>query len=87
MLQRIEGRAQGAEHVFGITPRYEDIDWTGLTFSADQFSRITAIDGKSWQEEFALHTELFEKLRHGLPAALLKTKSVFESRLEQRLAA
>jgi phosphoenolpyruvate carboxykinase (GTP) len=87
MLQRIEGRAQGAEHVFGITPRHEDIDWTGLTFSADQFSRITAIDGKSWQEEFALHEELFEKLRHGLPAALLKTKSVFESRLEQRLAA
>jgi phosphoenolpyruvate carboxykinase (GTP) len=87
MLQRIEGRAQGAEHVFGITPRHEDIDWTGLTFSADQFSRITAIDGKSWQEEFALHAELFEKLRHGLPAALLKTKSVFESRLEQRLAA
>ena len=87
MLQRIEGRAQGAEHVFGTTPRYEDIDWTGLAFSADQFSRITAIDGKSWQEEFALHTELFEKLRHGLPAALLKTKSVFESRLERRLAA
>jgi len=87
MLQRIEGNAQGVEHVFGITPRYEDIDWTGLAFSADQFSRITAIDGKSWQEEFALHAELFEKLRHGLPAALLKTKSVFESRLEQRLAA
>jgi len=87
MLQRIEGNAQGVEHVFGITPRYEDIDWTGLAFSADQFSRITSIDGKSWQEEFALHAELFEKLRHGLPAALLKTKSVFESRLEQRLAA
>ncbi|NBW01009.1 MAG: phosphoenolpyruvate carboxykinase (GTP) [Betaproteobacteria bacterium] len=87
MLQRIEGKAQGAEHVFGITPRYEDIDWTGLAFSAEQFSRITAIDGKSWQEEFALHAELFEKLNHGLPAALLKTKSIFESRLEQRLAA
>ncbi len=87
MLQRIEGKAQGAEHVFGITPRYEDIDWTGLAFSADQFSRITAIDRKSWQEEFALHAELFDKLRHGLPAALLKTKAVFESRLEQRLAA
>jgi phosphoenolpyruvate carboxykinase (GTP) len=87
MLQRIEGNAQGVEHVFGITPRYEDIDWTGLAFSADQFFHITSIDGKSWQEEFALHAELFEKLRHGLPAALLKTKSVFESRLEQRLAA
>ena len=87
MLQRIEGNAQGVEHVFGITPRYEDIDWTGLAFSADQFFHITSIDGKSWQEELALHAELFEKLRHGLPAALLKTKSVFESRLEQRLAA
>ena len=87
MLQRIEGKAQGEEHVFGITPRYEDIDWTGLPFSQDQFLRITAIDPKSWQDEFGLHAELFEKLQHGLPQTLLKTKSVLESRLEQRLAA
>ena len=27
MVERIDGRADGAEHVFGISPRYEDLSW------------------------------------------------------------
>jgi len=87
MLQRIEGKAQGVDHVFGVSPRYEDLDWSGLQFSADQFAKITSIDAQSWKDEFALHAELFEKLSHGLPSVLLSTKSALESRLKQRLAA
>jgi phosphoenolpyruvate carboxykinase (GTP) len=87
MLERIEGSANGVEHVFGTTPRYEDLDWTGLEFSRDQFSKITSIDEKAWKEEFALHAELFEKLAHGLPDTLVKTKHVLESRLQEKLAA
>ncbi len=87
MLQRIEGKAQGVEHVFGITPRYEDLDWSGLQFSVDQFTKITSIDPQSWKDELALHAELFEKLSHGLPRVLLSTKETLESRLRQRLAA
>jgi phosphoenolpyruvate carboxykinase (GTP) len=87
MLERIEGSANGVEHVFGMTPRYEDLDWTGLEFSRDQFSKITSIDEKAWKEEFALHAELFEKLAHGLPDTLVKTKHVLESRLQEKLAA
>jgi phosphoenolpyruvate carboxykinase (GTP) len=81
MLGRIEGDAQGSEHVFGITPRYEDIDWSGMDFSADKFKKITSIDVGAWKQEFKLHDELFEKLAHGLPAHLLKIKATFESRL------
>ena len=81
MLGRIEGDAQGSEHVFGITPRYEDIDWSGMDFSADKFKKITSIDVSAWKQEFKLHDELFEKLAHGLPAHLLKIKAAFESRL------
>jgi phosphoenolpyruvate carboxykinase (GTP) len=81
MLGRIEGDAQGSEHVFGITPRYEDIDWSGMDFSADKFKKITSIDVSAWKQEFKLHDELFEKLAHGLPAHLLKIRAAFESRL------
>jgi phosphoenolpyruvate carboxykinase (GTP) len=81
MLGRIEGDAQGSEHVFGITPRYEDIDWSGMDFSADKFKKITSIDVGAWKQEFKLHDELFEKLAHGLPAHLLKIRAAFESRL------
>ena len=87
MLGRIESKASGNEHVFGISPRYEDLDWSGLAFSEEQFARIISIDGKAWREEFELHTELFVKLNHGLPETLTATKMVFESRLSNKLAA
>ncbi len=34
MIDRVEGKAQGTDHVFGVSPRYEDLNWTGLDFSA-----------------------------------------------------
>ena len=83
MLSRIEGKASGFEHVFGITPTYADLDWTGMDFSVDRFERITSIDKHAWREEFALHTELFDKLSQGLPSSLLSIKRSFEVRLEQ----
>ncbi len=87
MLQRIEGQAGGVDHLFGVTPRYEDLDWTGLEFSNDQFSKITSIDAKAWGDEFKLHAELFAKLAHGLPDQLIQTKTTLQARLDQRLAA
>ena len=87
MLQRIEGKAGGVDHVFGVTPRYEDVDWSGLNFSNEQFAKITSIDTNAWKDEFQLHAELFTKLAHGLPQELVHTKTVLESRLQERLAA
>ncbi len=87
MLQRIEGQAKGVEHVFGVTPSYDDIDWTGLAFTQEQYLKIASIDATAWKDEFALHAELFDKLNHGLPPALAKTKGALEARLQERLAA
>jgi phosphoenolpyruvate carboxykinase (GTP) len=81
MLGRIEGEAKGNEHVFGITPSYEDLDWSGMDFSLEKFTTITSIDKAAWRKEFELHAELFEKLAHGLPPSLLEIKAGFESRL------
>ena len=81
MLERIEGEAKGNEHVFGITPEYADLDWNGMEFSTAKFENITSIDTAAWRKEFELHTELFERLAHGLPDALLKIKANFEKRL------
>jgi phosphoenolpyruvate carboxykinase (GTP) len=81
MVLRIEGRAEGREHAFGISPRYEDIDWSGLDFTREQFQQVISVDDAAWRQELALHGELFEKLRHGLPAALTHTKAGIEGRL------
>jgi phosphoenolpyruvate carboxykinase (GTP) len=81
MVERIEGHGAGTENVLGVTPRYEDLNWTGLDFSRDDFQRITAIDVGQWRRELALHGELFDKLRDGLPAALQGVRRKLEQSL------
>ncbi|SEB23142.1 phosphoenolpyruvate carboxykinase (GTP) [Variovorax sp. YR216] len=81
MIDRIENKAQGTEHVFGVSPRYEDLNWTGLDFSAEQFETVTSIDKAAWQAELKLHAELFQQLAHHLPKELPATKAAIEQRL------
>jgi len=81
MIDRIEGKAQGKEHVFGVSPAYEELNWTGLSFSAEQFKTVTSIDKAAWQKELQLHTELFQQLEYHLPRELGETKAEIEKRL------
>ncbi len=81
MVERIEGRGAGTEHLLGVTPRYEDLNWTGLEFSRDDYQRITAIDAAQWRREVALHGELFDKLRDGMPPALQGVRRKLEQSL------
>ena len=82
IIDRIEGKGQGVENMFGLTPRYEDLTWEGLEFGADKFERITSIDKAAWQAELGLHDELFTKLKNGLPGALLEVRQELAKRLE-----
>jgi len=81
MLERVEGSDAGVENVFGVTPRYEDINWAGLGFTAEQYRQVTHIDKAAWLTELDLHAELFEQLAHHLPAELPATKARIEARL------
>ena len=83
MIERVDGNAAspGVEHAFGTSPRYEDLTWTGLDFTAEQFATVTSTDKASWQAELALHETLFEQLAQGLPKELPLAKAAFEARL------
>ncbi|MFG6464379.1 phosphoenolpyruvate carboxykinase (GTP) [Roseateles sp. DXS20W] len=83
MLDRLEGTGGGQEHVFGVTPGYDDLNWQGLDFTPAQFEAVTRIDAAEWQAEMKLHDELFAQLAHHLPAALPATKAQIEARLAQ----
>jgi phosphoenolpyruvate carboxykinase (GTP) len=83
MIDRIEGKVTGNSHVFGVSPAYEEMTWTGLDFSPAQFQTATGIDKAAWKKELELHSELFKQLEYHLPKELGETKL----RIEQRLAA
>ena len=75
------GISAGQDSPLGITPNYDDLTWSGLDFTREQFATVTSIDKAAWNQEMALHTELFKQLEHHLPQALLETKAVIEKRL------
>jgi phosphoenolpyruvate carboxykinase (GTP) len=81
MLDRVEGHGGGDEHAFGVSPRYDDLTWTGLDFTRDQYKTVTSIDQAAWATELGLHAELFTKLSARLPQQLLSTKQAIEQRL------
>lgn len=81
MIGRIEGTTGGSENAFGTTPRYADLNWSGLNFTAAQFDQVTSIDPAAWRAELQLHGELFEQLAYHLPAEMKATKSRIEERL------
>jgi phosphoenolpyruvate carboxykinase (GTP) len=83
MIDRIEGSVQGVHTMFGVAPLFDEITWTGLPFTLEQFNNVTSIDKQAWVEEFKLHETHFEQLSFHLPKELVETKA----RLQKRLAA
>ena len=86
VLQWILSRADGAtdngtEHFFGISPRYEDLNWKGLDFTPAQYATVTSMDKAEWQTEMGLHAELFEKLKDRMPAALEAYRHELEAKI------
>ncbi len=81
IIDRIEGKAKGQDNVFGVSPAYAELNWTGLSFSAELFAKVTHIDKAAWQAELKLHDELFTQLAYHLPAELTQAKSALAQRL------
>jgi phosphoenolpyruvate carboxykinase (GTP) len=81
MIDRIEGKAQGVDTVFGVAPLFDELTWTGLNFTAEQFNTVTSIDKAAWAEELKLHESHFENLSYHLPKALVDIKADLEKRL------
>jgi len=81
MLDRIDGKAEGSENAFGVSPKYDEVNWTGLPFTHAHFETVTHIDKADWAAEMKLHDELFAQLALRLPAELPATKAAIEQRL------
>jgi phosphoenolpyruvate carboxykinase (GTP) len=81
MIDRLEGQAVGTESIFGVSPTYAEINWTGLNFTTDQFNTVTRIDPAAWQQELQLHDAHFEQLAYHLPQALVEVKAQLKKRL------
>ena len=63
MLERVEGKGGGVEHLFGVTPRFSDLNWAGLDFSSASYEKITSIDVAAWRAELAIAYRVVQQAR------------------------
>ena len=81
IIDRVEGKAHGVDTMFGVGPLFDELTWTGLSFTKAQFDSVTSIDKAAWNEELKLHEAHFEQLSYHLPKALVDTKEALQQRL------
>ena len=82
IIERCEGKVGGVESVLGTMPKYEDIDWTGLDFSKEQFNDVTKLDKATWLTELEGVKEWFAKMGAKLPPKLAAIRDDFETKFK-----
>jgi phosphoenolpyruvate carboxykinase (GTP) len=81
IVDRANGRALGRETPIGWMPRYEDIEWTGLDISKEQFELLEGFDRAAWRAEVIQHEELFIELHDHLPPETIYERELLICRL------
>jgi phosphoenolpyruvate carboxykinase (GTP) len=81
IVERAHGKSIGVETPLGWMPRYDDMDWRGLDFSAEQFDQVMSLDRDLWLKEIAMHDDLFFKLYDRLPKEMTFIRELLVSNL------
>lgn len=81
VVDRVRGRAQGNETAIGWTPKYDDIDWQGMSFPRATFEHLQHVDRTQWKSEVMGHEELFLLLHDHLPPEMIYERELLICRL------
>jgi phosphoenolpyruvate carboxykinase (GTP) len=81
IVDRVRGRVLARETPIGWMPRYDDIDWTGLSFAPESFDALQAVDVALWRREVIEHEELFLELHSHLPKEMIYERELLICRL------
>jgi phosphoenolpyruvate carboxykinase (GTP) len=81
IVDRVRGRGRAKETPIGWMPRYEDIEWKGLSYSRETFEKLQAFDAEAWRKEVMGHEELFISLHDHLPPEMIYERELLICRL------
>jgi phosphoenolpyruvate carboxykinase (GTP) len=81
IVDRARGRTAAKETPLGWQPKYDDIDWTELDFSEEEFRSLQSVDRDKWRREIIGHEELFLTLHDHLPKELVYERELLICRL------
>ena len=81
IVDRARGRALGRETPIGWVPRYDDLEWSGLEFTREEFEKLQAVDRTGWRREVISHEELFLDLHDRLPKEMIYERELLICRM------
>jgi phosphoenolpyruvate carboxykinase (GTP) len=81
VIDRVHGRATAVESPLGWMPQYDEMDWQGLAFSAENFEKVMSVDREAWKREILDQESLFERLFDRLPREFTHLKELSLSAL------
>ncbi len=67
VVKRVNSKVDATETVYGQVPRYDDINWNGLVYDQETFSKLMAIDTEKSISEVQDQSKLFDKIGDHLP--------------------
>jgi phosphoenolpyruvate carboxykinase (GTP) len=81
IFDRVEGKGRSCHSALGFMPFYEDIEWSGLDFSREDFRELMSVDRETWLRELLDHEAFFMKLYHSLPKEFELIRELLVARL------
>jgi phosphoenolpyruvate carboxykinase (GTP) len=81
IVERVQGQALAMETPIGWMPRWDDIDWTGLSFPKERFEELQSVDRDAWRREVLEHEKLFIDLHDHLPPEMIYERELLICRL------
>jgi phosphoenolpyruvate carboxykinase (GTP) len=79
IVERVNGQARAIESPIGYMPTYDDLDWSGLDFSREQFHELMNVERSDWEREILSHEELFVRMYDRLPKEFLAIRELLLS--------
>ncbi len=81
IVDRLDGRAVGAETPIGTVPGPGELDLGGLALDDKDLEQLLTVDGEVWRREAELIAAHFERFGDHLPAGLWAEHRALEARL------
>ena len=81
IVERCAGVAKGETTPLGVTPAFDDLDWTGTAFTPERYAQVVGLDRDAWHRELGAHDALFARVGPKQPDALKNERTRLGGRL------